>query len=346
MDIFQIPMANRTRNWCATLNNWTDEELAHICSKADECKYAIIGKEKGAEGTPHLQMYLSFRSYKSFDAVGKIVGPRAHLEPARGDPLSNFKYCSKDGDFIEIGTRPSGKGKRNDLEEVKEILAAGGGLKRVIDRTSSLPAIKYAKEIQPYMERKRTEKPTVIWIYGRSGIGKTRKAIELCQDSPYWISHGSLQWFDGYDGEEIVLFDDFRESHCKFEYLLRLLDRYPMMVPIKGGFRQWRPDVIFVTSRWHPCMCFDLKGKDDPEQLTRRCDDIIHYVDGALGIVEEVDKGNSLARFGLSGVAAAFPARMRQLAAAAASSSPVAGLAPISPPSIVDLTQDSGDDDE
>ena len=42
-----------------------------------------------------------------FEALKKLV-PKAHWEKAKGSPLQNFKYCSKDGDFIEVGDRPKG----------------------------------------------------------------------------------------------------------------------------------------------------------------------------------------------------------------------------------------------
>ena len=47
------------------------------------------------------------------------------------------------------------------------------------------------------------------------------------------MSSRNLQWFDGYMGQKVVCFDDFRKDFCTFHELLRLLDRYPMDVPVK-----------------------------------------------------------------------------------------------------------------
>lgn len=63
-------------------------------------KYWIVGKEIGAQGTPHLQGYCYFDNAKKWDQIVKwFDNPRVHLEVAKGNKSQNFKYCSKDGDF-------------------------------------------------------------------------------------------------------------------------------------------------------------------------------------------------------------------------------------------------------
>lgn len=34
--------------------------------------------------------------------------------------------------------------------------------------------------------------------------------------------------------------------------MLNILDGYPVLVPVKGSFRLWRPKVVFFTSDRHP----------------------------------------------------------------------------------------------
>lgn len=89
---------------------------------------------------------------------------------------------------------------------------------------------------------------------------------------------GGLQWFDGYDGHKAVLLDDFRPSWCKLHVLLRLLDRYDMRVPVKGGFRQWKPECIWVTAPKPPEEYFAEWEGEDLAQLTRRIDVIREVV--------------------------------------------------------------------
>lgn len=84
-----------------------------------------------------------------------------------------------------------------------------------------------------------------------------------------WWTNGGLKWFDGYDAHACVILDDFRPEWCKLSFLLRLLDRYKLSVPFKGGFRAWKPTNIWITCPKHPSECY-LDAAEDNEQLIRR----------------------------------------------------------------------------
>lgn len=45
-----------------------------------------------------------------------------------------------------------------------------------------------------------------------------------------------------------MVFDDFRPWWCQFSYLLRLLDRYPIRVQVKGGYVNFVPEEIIITT--------------------------------------------------------------------------------------------------
>lgn len=103
----QISPANA---WCFTLNNYTEQEYEFLSSNfrnESEKYFYIVGKEVGESGTPHLQGYIAlrnkskkFRPLPTF-AVKRDEGRNAmHFERARGNREQNYKYCSKDGNFI------------------------------------------------------------------------------------------------------------------------------------------------------------------------------------------------------------------------------------------------------
>lgn len=81
-------------------------------------------------------------------------------------------------------------------------------------------------------------------------------------------------------GQKVAIFDDFRPWWCRFDYLLRLLDRYPMQVPVKGGFVNWVPEHIIITApqRWSDMFTGEFRTPEDLAQLGRRIHHCVHFV--------------------------------------------------------------------
>jgi len=275
-----------------TLNNWTPKEYTDLCSW--EVKWHVIGKEVGEDGTPHLQAACLLGKQMTLTAIKKIPGmKRAHIEAMRGTPQHNYTYCTKtDPLAFTKGSMPK-PGKRNDLETAYESLRAGASLKEMAEN-HGVEMIKYHKGftvVRSLLAGPRAEPPKVIWIYGPTGVGKTRVCVEYANKhfgGEYWMSCATLQWLDGYDGQSVAILDDFRGKHCSFSFLLRLLDRYPFRVPFKGGFVEWNPSVIFVTCPYSPEEVFKVRGEHLPEdlhQLTRRITErgkVIHWKDAGF----------------------------------------------------------------
>ena len=99
-------MEKQSRGWCWTLNNYSEEEYENMkntntVNTLKILKY-VIGREIGKNGTAHLQGYYYFKSPKKFKQI-KEINNRAHWEAAKGNPEQNYKYCSKEGDYIEYG---------------------------------------------------------------------------------------------------------------------------------------------------------------------------------------------------------------------------------------------------
>lgn len=269
--------APRLRRFCFTLNNYTDDE--YILIKTTQCTWMIIGKEVGAEGTPHLQGAVVLGTQRTLLGIKKLPGfARAHIEPMQGTPEQSKVYCSKeDPNPFEKGEMPK-PGKRNDLKEVAAAILEGSSLQDIaathpdmIVRYSAGLTTLRSYTIKP---RRPTNPPTVIWIYGPSGSGKTRASFEACErlfgEGTTWMSNGSLRWFPQYDGQPGVVLDDLRTKHCEFSFLLRLLDRYPLQVEFKGGYSQWVPHLIFITCPYTPREMWSLRTEEQLVQLERR----------------------------------------------------------------------------
>lgn len=115
---------------------------------------------------------------------------------------------------------------------------------------------------------------TEVKVYiGPTGTGKSRKAHD--EDKITWTHHGD-RWFDGYENQESVLFDDFEgiKSGVPFRKLLQLTDRYPLKVPVKGGFVNWRPRLIIFTTNVEPDAWYP---EEDIAPLRRRITSITRF---------------------------------------------------------------------
>lgn len=287
-------------NFVFTINNPTEDDEELITSNVGDddtsfiC-YVIYGHEEGDGGTYHLQGFCQLHKQKTLRQVKKIF-PRAHIEKVLGTQLQAIQYCKKDGHFDEYGKlrKHGGKGsankKRYDMIK-KDIIEDKRPLREVILECENGAQIKFAEMMEKYggLEEK-THDVSVYWYYGPTGCGKSHTAFSLINKKSYWMSANDLKWFDGYSGQEDVLIDDFRGSFCNFAFLLRLLDKYPLNVPVKGSFVRWCPKRIFITCPFHPKDCYN--GIEDKSQLIRRITEIKHFamrfnVDGTSQTVDD-----------------------------------------------------------
>lgn len=269
--------ANKTRDWCFTINNYgleAETKLRELVTSGS-ASYIVCGRERGESGTPHLQGFIRFPNARRFNSVRRIpVFVGSHLEPRKGPVPRAIEYCKKDGDWWEEGDAPNPRGHRSDLESVRSKLANGASLNEIANEHFNL-YVQYRRSFEAYIDmqsKPRTWKTVVHVITGPTGVGKTRFVFEQCGDDPPWV-HGGDRWFDGYVGQRVALFDDFR-GELDFSFMLRLLDRYAMRVPIKGGFTNWCPTKVYITSNqlWQS---WYNRPQSDLDALRRRLDVIV-----------------------------------------------------------------------
>jgi len=98
------------------------------------------------------------------------------------------------------------------------------------------------------MTKPRQWEMEIIVCQGPTGTGKSK----YCNDNfpnAYWKTRG--EWWDGYEGEEQVIIDEFY-GWLPWDFLLRLCDRYPLKVPIKNGFCEFTSKTIIFTTNEIP----------------------------------------------------------------------------------------------
>lgn len=260
----------RVRNWMFTINNPTEDDVPTLEWK--DSVYIVYQKEKGENGTEHYQGYVQFEKAHRLSALKKI-NARAHWEPRRGTHEQAVTYCTKEdtrmSEPVELGQSKE-QGKRSDLigvyEAAKDLSIP---MKEVIEINPKVyfQYPKAVERVRALYVPERDWKTEVHWYYGPTGTGKSRKAFEEATN-PYVHNMSNGKWFDGYEGQEDVIFDDMRKDTFKFHELLRLFDRYEMKVEFKGGMVNWCPKRIFVTTCLKPDEMYDTR--EDLQQLLRR----------------------------------------------------------------------------
>lgn len=261
----------RSRGWCFTIFMKDDDNPEEIRDRTIEAypkaQYIIVGIEKcPSTGRTHLQGYVYFKDAVSFKSV-KTVMRHSHWEKARGNAKQNREYCSKEGNSKERGEIPK-QGKRNDLGEARELAKLGVSDLTILDKlgyqASRHAMLMKARGAGP----KRDWMPEVYWKCGGTGTGKSKWCMDNYPDA--WWSLKDLKNWEGYDGQEVVVFDDFRKDFCTFHELLRIFDRYPYRVNYKFGSGQLLAKIMIVTTPKCLFCTYATRCTEDINQLARR----------------------------------------------------------------------------
>ncbi|AKV62300.1 putative replication initiation protein [Otevirus soksuewis] len=159
------------KRWCFTLNNYTDADCEALKEKltTDTCSRAIVGKEKGENGTPHLQGFVSLKTRKRLSAMKTFLSPRYHFEQAKGTDEQNTEYCSKEGDvLIDVGENVKGRGDKgggfNEGANIKRVvyhLLEGKDKEALLQDEKMLGAyMKYKRSITEMVSEVKSEQET------------------------------------------------------------------------------------------------------------------------------------------------------------------------------------------
>lgn len=269
--------------WCFTINNYDDADRTRLAELGNGplSTYLIVGREIGEQGTPHLQGYVRFARKTSFAEAKTLIGQRAHLEPARESAKTNRGYCTKDKLFEEYGSIGE-QGKRSDLESAIATLRKRGQLRDVADEHPAA-FVRYHRGFQQLVDvtgllTPRNFKTLVHVCVGPPGTGKSRLVHELAESLGTVYKNFSGTWFDGYQGQDSVIFDDFCGG-VQWTHLLQLLDRYPYRIESKGSSREFTSKYIWITSNKYCSQWYD-KSKFPYEALFRRIDEYIQLDHG------------------------------------------------------------------
>lgn len=265
----------QSKFWCFTINN--PRPFYADLSGVKSWDYMIVGNEIGDEGTPHLQGFVAYKIRTRFSTI-KAQMPKAHIEKMLGTPKSASEYCMKDGDYEEFGTLPDynggasgGAAKAKNYRAMAELAQANK-----IDEIMDIDPVSYVQHYHAYkrIAQDHPAPPNKLddvcgeWLVGEPGVGKSFKARE---DNPNYFDKAINKWWDGYQGEPVVILDDLDlVHHVLGHHLKRWADRYAFPAEQKGSTIQIRPQKIIVTSNYTIEEIFSQDGDVLVAALKRR----------------------------------------------------------------------------
>lgn len=246
-----------------------DEEFAGCFSEEEGKK-----KDENGQGYLHAQAAVYWNKEKTGNWVLKqFEGTKAHIEPALNQQaLATYVQKSKThvsgpyrfGKWDELEDRlaSSNKGKRNDLALIDRAVEEGKTYDDFVrDSTLKHSTINFRNYIREqtntfYMDHYEPRSPlqdgifSVDYIFGSPGSGKSRAVKDFYGPKMFKVSNKMMHTdfaFEGYQGQEVILFDEF-ESSLPFKDLLQYLEDYPYLANIKNSATPARWKKVIIAS--------------------------------------------------------------------------------------------------
>lgn len=264
-------MTKRCRKWQITINNplkhnFSRERLLGI-ARTTSPQYFCICDEIGELGTPHTHLFLFFNNARSFKSIQNAFCDVAHIENALGTAQQNREYIRKEGKwandekketnlietFYEEGVIPDERqGKRNDNEVLCNLIKDGLSTAEIIKINSNY--INKIDTINKFRNLIKQEEYShvfrnveVMYISGESRTGKTRYVMDKYNYDVYRVTNYEKYPFDQYEGQEVLVFDDFRSS-IPITDMLKYLDGYPISLTARYMNREACYTKVYIIS--------------------------------------------------------------------------------------------------
>lgn len=264
----------QSRKWQITINNpleaGLEREMLIAILRLFSLIYWCMVDEVASSGTHHTHIFIFSQSPVRF-ATLKNRFPTAHLEKAYGSAKENRDYLRKEGKwaetdkaettvegtFQEWGTLPpENEEKAPQMFRLMQSVRDGLTTTEIINENPNLAF--RARDIDLLRQVMTAEKHLVenrrldvSYLYGASGSGKTwsifkrHDAKAICRITNY--RHGKGISFDGYNGQEVLVFEEF-SSQIPIEDMLNYLDIYPLYLPARYNDRVACYTKVYITS--------------------------------------------------------------------------------------------------
>lgn len=153
-------------------------------------------------------------------------------------------------DFLQSLMNPQRKKKSQRLLDIQGLLKEGKTEEDIANEDFELWVRHYRafREYRLLITPSRNHEVTVTVLQGPTGTGKSKWAMDNYPNA-YWKQRSI--WWDGYSKQDDVIIDEFY-GWMPFDTLLRICDRYPLLVETKGGQVNFVAKNIIITTNAIP----------------------------------------------------------------------------------------------
>ena len=266
-----MPRKLSSRRFQLTINNpkehdYTHEHIRNILNASSNIVYWCMCDEIGEQETLHTHIYIVYKNQVMFATLQRqFYG--AHIEATNGSHIENRDYIRKEGKWLddakhetnlietfeEFGEMPPDReaGKKQNaiiyemVKEGKNNYEILEELPTAINKTGYMDNIRQI--IRNEEQKNNRRKLDVTFIYGDTGVGKTRYVLDKYGDSNVYRVTSYKHPFDGYNGEDVLLLDEFN-GQIDFDELLMILDVYAVRLPCRYADKQACYTKVFILS--------------------------------------------------------------------------------------------------
>ena len=210
--------------------------LSELKLKFNVVEY-VICEEEHEDGSPHLHAFIKLDKRINFKGDRfDVAGYHGHYEIAKSWKDVQ-KYVKKDGNFItNIDVDAAMKKKSKGVKEKNALMLAKTPKELVDDGDISLlmlPQLLKAKRAYERAAKPPKHIPRkCYWIWGPPRAGKSYVVREMFEDI---YEKPQNRWWDGYNGEDVVLLDDMdKHGECLGHLLKIWADNYRFIAETKG----------------------------------------------------------------------------------------------------------------
>ena len=171
---------------------------------------------------------------------------------------------------------PPQQGKRKDLEVMYEMVKDGATNEEIRERFTN-SYLKYFRNVEYVRQQIKYEEflevfrdLEVTYIYGSPGTGKSKYVIDTHGYRNVYRITDKKHPFDMYEGQDVIVFEEFRSSFM-FDEMLNYLDGYPLILPARYNQKVACYTKVYIITNIPLGKQYEKKQEDNLESYQAFC---------------------------------------------------------------------------